>query len=102
MERANPVSFASQERERCGSTLSFGPERKDCQMSRKVGGDRVRIDCFFAGPGARAGQCYHLLELAQCWSRGTTKSSESRQALTEMAATEELAARIVGYQMVTS
>ena len=35
MERANPVSFASKERERCGSTLSFGPERKDCQMLGK-------------------------------------------------------------------
>lgn len=60
MERANPVSFASQERERCGSTLSFGPERKDCQMSRKVGGDRVELIAFLQvlGRGRVSGITY--------------------------------------------
>ena len=71
-------------------------------MSLKIGGDRVRIDRFYAGPGARADQWYHLLELAQCRSQASTNRATVEAALTEMAATEELAARIVGYQMVTS
>ena len=58
-------------------------------MSRKIGDDHVQIDRFFAGPGARADQWSHLLELAQSWSRGASNRATVEAALSEMAATEE-------------
>jgi hypothetical protein len=58
-------------------------------MSLKVGNDRVRIDRFFAGPGARADQWSHLVELAQSWSRGSANRATVEVALNEMATAEE-------------
>jgi len=34
-------------------------------MSGKVGRDRIQIDRFFAGPGARADRWYRLVKLAE-------------------------------------
>ncbi len=58
-------------------------------MSLKVGNDRVRIDRFFAGPGARADQWSHLVELAQSWSRASANRATVEVALNEMATAEE-------------
>ena len=49
----------------------------------------VRIDRFFAGPGARADQWYQLVELAESWSRGSADRAAFEAALSELMATEE-------------
>ena len=49
----------------------------------------IRIDQFFAGPGARADQWYQLVELAKSWSGGSANREEFEAALAELAATEE-------------
>ena len=49
----------------------------------------VRIDRFFAGPGARADQWYQLVELAESWSRGSADRAAFEAALAELMATEE-------------
>jgi arginine decarboxylase len=67
----------------------LGTRVKECEMSLKVGNDRVRIDRFFAGPGARADQWSHLVELAQSWSRGSANRATVEVALNEMATAEE-------------
>jgi hypothetical protein len=48
-----------------------------------------RIDRFFAGPGARADQWCHLMELANAWANGTGDRVAFEAALTEMTPTEE-------------
>src|SRR6476660_3911090 len=70
----------------------LGTRVKECEMSLKVGNDRVRIDRFFAGPGARADQWSHLVELAQSWSRGSANRATVEVALNEMATAEEFQA----------
>ena len=58
-------------------------------MGEQVNRQTVRIDRFFAGPGARADQWYHLVELAESWSRGSADRATFEAALTELTATEE-------------
>jgi len=40
-------------------------------MSREASRHAVRIDRFFGGPGSRADQWCHLMELANAWANGT-------------------------------
>ena len=56
-------------------------------MSREA--EHNRIDRFFAGPGARADQWCHLMELASAWANGTGDRAAFEAALTEMTPTEE-------------
>jgi arginine decarboxylase len=51
--------------------------------------ERVRIDRFFAGPGARADQWSHLMGLAEAWSEGRGERTTIETAITELMATEE-------------
>jgi hypothetical protein len=56
-------------------------------MPGKVGRDRIRIDPFFAGPGARADQWYRLVKLAESWSRVSANRDTFEAALAELTAT---------------
>jgi arginine decarboxylase len=58
-------------------------------MPREVDHQVVRIDQFFAGPGARADQWCHLMELAAAWDNGTGEQPAFEAALAEMMATEQ-------------
>ena len=58
-------------------------------MGEQVNRQTLRVDRFFAGPGARADQWYHLVELAEAWSRGSADRATFEAALTELTATEE-------------
>jgi arginine decarboxylase len=49
----------------------------------------VRIDQFFAGPGARADQWQNLVELVEAWSNKMGTRAEFEDALLEMIPTEE-------------
>ncbi len=49
----------------------------------------IRIDQFFAGPGARADQWHHLLQLAEAWSSGSGDRAKYDSALNDLAVTEE-------------
>ena len=57
-------------------------------MSKGASSHPVRIDRFFAGPGARADQWRHLVEMAEAWSGGSA-AEKFEAALAEMTATEE-------------
>ena len=58
-------------------------------MGEQSNRETPHVDRFFAGPGARADQWYHLVELAEAWSRGSADRATFEAALTEMTATEE-------------
>ena len=58
-------------------------------MDKGANRPTVRIDRFFAGPGARADQWYQLVELAESWSRGSADRAAFEAALSELMATEE-------------
>ena len=58
-------------------------------MSQEAERQSNRIDRFFAGPGARADQWCHLMELADAWSNGTGERAAFEAALAEMTPTEE-------------
>jgi arginine decarboxylase len=58
-------------------------------MSKGASSQPIRIDRFFAGPGARADQWRHLVEVAEAWSGGSGNREEFEAALAEMTATEE-------------
>lgn len=57
-------------------------------MSLKTTLEHGRIDRFFAGPGARADQWCHLMDLAERWERDPTNRGEFYVALTEIGPTE--------------
>jgi arginine decarboxylase len=61
----------------------------------------VRIDQFFAGPGARADHWCRLVELAEAWSGGSGSRANFDAALAEMTATEEFHA-YPGLQLMTA
>jgi arginine decarboxylase len=61
----------------------------------------VRIDRFFAGPGARGDQWRSLVELAEGWSNGSGSRAKFEAALSEMSATEEFHA-YPGPQLMTA
>ena len=65
------------------------------------GANPVRIDRFFAGPGARGDQWRNLVELAEAWSGGSVKRAKFEAALAEMTATEEFHA-YPGLQLMTA
>jgi len=46
----------------------------------------VRIDRFFAGPGARGDQWRSLVELAEAWSKGSGSREKFEAALDGLAA----------------
>jgi arginine decarboxylase len=48
----------------------------------------IKIDRFFAGPGARGDQWQNLVELAEAWSNGSGNRSNFEVAFAEVAATE--------------
>ena len=58
-------------------------------MSKGASSHPVRIDRFFAGPGARADQWRDLVEVAEAWSGGAGSREKFEAALAEMTATEE-------------
>ena len=58
-------------------------------MSKGASSHPVRIDRFFAGPGARADQWRDLVEMAEAWSGGSGSREKFEAALAEMTATEE-------------
>jgi arginine decarboxylase len=58
-------------------------------MSKGSSPHPVRIDQFFAGPGARADQWRDLVESAEAWSGGSSDRAKFEAALAEMTATEE-------------
>src|SRR5262245_27618091 len=58
-------------------------------MSREANRDPIRIDRFFASPGARADHWSHLVELAEGWSNGSNTRSNFETGLAGMTATEE-------------
>ena len=70
-------------------------------MSRDAGRNAVRIDRFFAGPGARADQWCHLMELANAWANGTGDRAAFEAALAEMTPTEEFHA-YPGHQLMAA
>jgi arginine decarboxylase len=49
----------------------------------------VRIDQFFAGPGARADQWRALVDTARAWATGEGKRGDFTTALADLAAIEE-------------
>src|ERR1700755_1939960 len=49
----------------------------------------VRIDRFFAGPGARGDQWRNLVELAEAWAKGSGTRAKCDAALAEMSGNEE-------------
>jgi arginine decarboxylase len=51
--------------------------------------ERVRIDQFFAGPGARADRWRDLVDAAQAWSTGRGDRAKFQEALAGIGATEE-------------
>jgi len=57
-------------------------------MSREAESQGRRIDRFFAGPGARADQWCHLMELIDAWSSGSGERAEFDVAFDEMIPTE--------------
>jgi arginine decarboxylase len=61
----------------------------------------VRIDQFFAGPGARGDQWRDLVELAEAWSSGSDRRANFEAALAEMMATEEFHA-YPGHYLITA
>jgi arginine decarboxylase len=61
----------------------------------------VRIDQFFAGPGARGDLWRNLVELADAWSNGSGSRVTFEAALTDIAATEEFHA-YPGHQLMTA
>ena len=70
-------------------------------MSGDAGRNAVRIDRFFAGPGARADQWCHLMELANAWANGTGDRAAFEAALAEMTPTEEFHA-YPGHQLMAA
>jgi arginine decarboxylase len=58
-------------------------------MSKGSSTQTVRIDQFFAGPGARADQWRDLVEVAEAWSGEAGGREKFEAALAEMTATEE-------------
>ena len=70
-------------------------------MSKGASSHPVRIDRFFAGPGARADQWRNLVELAEAWSGGSGNREKFEAALAEMTATEEFHA-YPGLQLLTA
>ena len=58
-------------------------------MAKRTSRPSVRIDQFFAGPGARADQWRNLAELAEAWSEKAGTRAEFDRALAEMVPTEE-------------
>ncbi len=57
-------------------------------MPKGAIGSPIRIDQFFAGPGARGDQWRNLVEMAEAWSRGSGSRAKFEVALAEMAVTE--------------
>ncbi len=57
-------------------------------MSREAESQGRRIDRFFAGPGARADQWCHLMELIDAWSSGSGERAAFDVAFDEMIPTE--------------
>jgi arginine decarboxylase len=57
-------------------------------MSREAERQGTRIDRFFAGPGARADQWCHLMELIDAWSNGIGERAAFDVAFDEMIPTE--------------
>jgi arginine decarboxylase len=70
-------------------------------MAKNPTRQQGRIDQFFAGPGARADQWRHLVELAEGWSHGSGSRAKFEAALADMAATEEFHA-YPGTQLMTA
>jgi arginine decarboxylase len=70
-------------------------------MSREAGRHTIRIDRFFGGPGARADQWCHLMELANAWANGTGDRAAFEAALAEMTPTEEFHA-YPGHQLMSA
>lgn len=58
-------------------------------MSREASRRAVNIDRFFGGPGSRADQWCHLMELANAWANGTGNREGFETALAEMGPIEE-------------
>src|SRR5262249_48110702 len=56
---------------------------------RAMAGEPVRIDQFFAGPGARADRWRDVVDAAQAWSAGSGDRAQFEQALAGIGATEE-------------
>src|SRR5262249_34314289 len=52
----------------------------------------VRIDQFFAGPGARADRWRDVVDAAQAWSEGRGTSSKFNEVLAGIGSTEEYCA----------
>jgi arginine decarboxylase len=70
-------------------------------MSETARAHAVRIDQFFAGPGARGDRWQSLVELAEAWSSGSGSRAEFETALAETTATEEFHA-YPGLQLMTA
>ena len=70
-------------------------------MTKAANRHPVRIDQFFAGPGARGDQWRNLVELAEAWSNEPGNRAKVEAALAEMAATEEFHA-YPGLQLMTA
>src|SRR6185295_3527822 len=70
-------------------------------MSKEIKHHPVRIDQFFAGPGARADRWAQLTELADAWSNGSSNRAKFEATLAEMTAMEEFHA-YPGPQLMTA
>ena len=70
-------------------------------MSKGASPHPVRIDQFFAGPGARADQWRLLVELAEAWAGGSGNREQFEAALADMTATEGFHA-YPGSQLLTA
>src|ERR1700753_3576870 len=58
-------------------------------MTKEAGRSSVRIDQFFAGPGARADQWRALVEVARAWAAGDGRRHQFDTALADIAVIEE-------------
>jgi arginine/lysine/ornithine decarboxylase len=70
-------------------------------MSKGSSTQAVRIDQFFAGPGARGDQWRDLVEVAEAWAGGSDSREKFEAALADMTATEEFHA-YPGAQLLTA
>jgi len=58
-------------------------------MTKEAKSTNVRIDQFFAGPGARADQWRALVDTARAWASGEAKHGDFETALADIATIEE-------------
>src|ERR1700688_478952 len=62
---------------------------KRFDMSKEAKPSSVRIDQFFAGPGARADQWRALVDTASAWASGERKRREFEIAVADISVIEE-------------